>query len=196
VNHFGWPRVLLGGCAAILLLIAGCGSSSNALGPGQGGFNVESAVEPVGEPYYAGFAGFTVVGPHPVHVLRATVLGVPPGLTVVGVYAVSMKESDNPGQNGHYIGGGDEAHVKADYPRLRLHPVTDAVIPPGTGEGDWYLLVVLRSNRPGTFVTSGLRVEYESNGETGSETFPQTVTVHSAVGATFAPFASPRPSAG
>jgi len=189
MNELRWRRVLVSGCAALL---AACGSS-NALGPGGGGLTPTSAIEPVGEPYYAGWIGFPVVGNHPVHVRRVTVLGVPDGLVVVGTYAVSMRESNNPGQAGHYISGGDEAHVRAFYPRLRLRPVTDAVFQP-VGLQDWYILEVLKPIRPGTFTTAGLQIDYDADGQTGSQTYPDRVTVRCAAGATFAPFPpSPRP---
>jgi hypothetical protein len=99
------------------------------------------------------------------------------------------------GKEGHYIGGADEAAVRIVYPRLHLHPVTDATFPAGNKPHDWYILVVLKPTRPGTFTTTGLQVDYESDGQTGSQTYPDQVTLRCALGATLAPLPpSPTPT--
>src|SRR5207302_9112657 len=115
---------------------------------------------------------------------------------LTGTYAVSMAESNNPGQTGHYSAGGDEAHVLADYPRLCLHRSRMRSFLRAISPTSGICSRVLKRTRPGTFTRTGLRVEFKSDDESGSRTYAYAVTVRCAVGATLAPLAAPKPTTG
>ena len=164
---------ILRGCAVLLLtaLLPGCGRS-NALAPEPSGWSFTvPATLPVGDRSYVGFAGLPVNGNKPVHVLSAEIIGASSGLKVLGVFAVSMRETDEPGMQGHYIGGADDASIRRGYPHFALHPAHDAILLPESQPLDWYLIGVVEGTRPGFFKTDGVRVEYEVDGNRGTQTY-------------------------
>lgn len=116
-------------------------------------------------------AGVPLVDHGVVHVRDARIDGAPDGLKVLGVFAVSAKESNGPGLEGHVLGGADEAEVFQKYPRFTLHPARDAILVPSNQPLDWYLVAVVEGTRTGSFKTTGVTIDYESDGEAGSVSY-------------------------
>lgn len=122
----------------------------------------------VGEPVWVGLEVFPVESNEPVRLRSATLLGVPDGMQVEGIWAVSTREL------GHGLIGarGDDLHCQ--YPNLRLHRVSDAVLQPGT-EQDWFLLAKIKATGLGEFRTRGFRVSWEVGSRRGSQTYEDVV---------------------
>jgi len=122
---------------------------------------------PVGVRLYVGFTELPVQGTDPVRLTSASVVGLPSGLKVDRVAAVSEAETARNGAGGHVIGAITEDMLSQGYPNLRLHPLSDAVLHAG-GALDWYVVVVVEATRPGDYRTSGLRLTYAAGGSTGT----------------------------
>lgn len=89
-------------------------------------------------------------------------------MQVEGIWAVSTREL------GHGLIGarGDDIHCQ--YPNLRLHPVSAAVLQPGR-EQDWFLLAKIKAIRPGEFRSKGFRVTGEAGSRRGTQAYNDIV---------------------
>jgi hypothetical protein len=165
-------RTFVRGCATLLLLgvtASACGDAS-ALAPNSSKWTLGTPEVAVGSKNYFGFTDLRVMGSDTVRLTGAAVQGAGEGLRIAGIYAVSMRETAVPGKATHYIADLGEDEVRRDYPGLRLHPVTDAVLVPGSPI-DWYLVVIAVPTRPGRYTSTGIRVDYRVGGDTFSQTF-------------------------
>jgi hypothetical protein len=155
-----WVRLLVVAAAVVL---AACGSDFQALSPDASGTTKGMKVA-VGGDAWIGFTDFGPRGRHPVHLVDAELLGVPPGMRVLGLYAsrTFVGEGQSIGRIGAVRG----------VPGVSLEPVSHAVLTPGEPER-WYLLAHLRGTALGTHLTRGIRVEWRAGSEHGSATFAQ-----------------------
>jgi len=87
-----------------------------------------------------------------VHIRDARITGVPDGLQIVAVHAVKAGESP-------LIGALREPPERD--PRIHLHPLSDIRVVPGAQARLWYLLVVARIIKPGTWRTRGIEVSWK-----------------------------------
>lgn len=164
------PLRWVGAGAAVLAaaLLAGSGSDEALVRMSLG---VGSGAIPVGVAFAVGVP-LEAVGGRVVRVLSAAVVGVPDGVRVDGVYAVSYSET---GPRGITLGAADVPWLRARHPELHMHPVTDAVV---SGRlSDWYLVVEVAATRPGRFSTTGVRVAYEVDGSYGEQVMPMEVAL-------------------
>jgi len=137
-------------------------------------------------------AGVPLVDHGVVHVKDAHIDGAPAGLRVLGVFAVSTKESNGPGLAGHVLGGADEAEVFSKYPRFVLHPAGAAVLVPPKQPLDWYLVAVVEGTRPGSFKTTGVTIDYEADGAAGNQSYAFIIEL-TCPGSPATPLPSPEP---
>lgn len=131
---------------------------------------------PVGEALYVGFTDFPATGMDDIHFTSASVTGVPSGLRIQAIGAVSVSETSVQGQR-HYIGALTQDFLSQGYPHLRLHPVSDAIITPGR-VSDWYLVVVVVATSAGDYLTEGLAVSYSAPGTDGNIQYNYQIRVH------------------
>jgi len=96
-----------------------------------------------------------------VRVREVHVTGVPDGLEILAIHAVRTGESP-------LIGVGDPPEKD---PRIRTHPISDIRVIPGGPRGRWYLLVVARITKPGTWRTRGIDVTWQRGMWRGSTHF-------------------------
>ncbi len=104
-------------------------------------------------------------GRGPVRVRSARLTGVPEGLEVVAFHAVNSSESPR-------VAAADG--LPQHDPRLRLHPVDAIRLVPGEPER-WYLLVVVRLTRPGTWRSTGVAVSWSRGWRRGTVHLPYAV---------------------
>jgi hypothetical protein len=163
-------RIFARKCATLFALgaAASCGNVQ-ALAPNPSKSTWGTPIVTVGSKNYFGFTELKVAGSDPVHLVGAAVQGVPDGLKIAGIYAVSIQETDGTTNSKHYIADLSEDDIRRFYPKLHLHPITDAVVKPGPL--DWYLVVVAVPTRTGRYMTTGMRVDYQVGSDTGSQTF-------------------------
>lgn len=124
----------------------------------------------MGTEEYFGLHPLQVTGSDPVHLLAATVPDVPGGLRIAGVYAVSLSETAHGDRSAALTSSSVQALREQD-PAFRVHPVSDAVIRPGSDYSDWYLVIDAVPARVGSFAITELRVLYESGGSLHAATF-------------------------
>jgi hypothetical protein len=193
--RFLGSRISVWGCAALATLAAltGCGGSSSALSPAPTGWSFTTpGTFPVGDRFYVGMAGIPVHSAAPVHVRAAHLTGVPSGLSVLGVFAVSMRETDTAGLQGHLLGGAQEADIPKRFPHFVLHPAQDAVLVPDGKPLDWYLVAVVEASRPGFYKTTGVAIDYEADGQKGTANYAFIIEL-SATGPPATPLPPPLP---
>jgi hypothetical protein len=162
-----WPSALKRRVALLTVVVAAAGllgfigvvsdrgSKTAGLAPSDTSTDLFLRATPVDSPVWAGLSNFPVRGTKPVRLTSAEVLGVPPGMEIMGIWAIKRLES--PGIMG-FRGGIEE--LTRNHPSLRLRPVQDAVIHPGAA-ADWTLLVQFKGTRPGSFRSSGMRLHWD-----------------------------------
>ena len=138
-----------------------------ALGEGISRTTVFVTSMSVGE--VALFGGSLSLGPRKgtVAVRSVRVTGVPDGMEVVGVHGVNIKEG-SPRQG---AGRGDPAASG-----IKVHPVSDVRVTAGETEW-WYVLIVVRITKPGTWTTSGVDVSWRQGWRRGTQHYPFRVRV-------------------
>ena len=149
---------------------------------------VGTTVDPVGTREWFGFVDLHAQGSHPVHIESAKLLDLPSGLKVDGIYGVSYRESNRPGNTSGYIGSMSQADVDKNYPDLPLHPLTDVVLMPGV-QSAWYIVIIVESQKYGRFTTSGLELDYSVDDSRGSQVYRFRLDVRAGP-----PHSSPSPS--
>jgi hypothetical protein len=166
-------RVVLAGSAAVavvavvITLLVTAARPSHALAPWDSKTTTSAGICKVGDLHYFGLAGFTVLGEHPVHVTKVEVLGVPRGLTVQSVQAVSSKETRLAP-----LGADSQEHwMTSAYAKVPVHPVTDAVLAPHDVSVNWWFLITLRIDSLGKHMTDAVKVSYTAGGDHGSTTY-------------------------
>ena len=113
---------------------------------------------------YVGFAGFGAGGSDPIRFTGAKLVGVPDGLTVKGIYAVSWADSP-------LVGGASADAWQRDKAKVKLHPVTDVVLHPDQRRENWWLVAIVRQTKPGHVQDGGITVDYTAGGRSGSTTY-------------------------
>lgn len=125
----------------------------------------------VGDREYFGLVGFPVTGSQPVHVTRAELTGLPSGLRVAELAAVSVSETKAP-----ILGGAAQADwVGQGYAAMPTHPVTDIVLQPKTTRPAWWLLVKVQVTAAGKQSTTGVKFWYRAGDRHGTATFKYQV---------------------
>lgn len=169
-------RLALTGAATVIAL-AGCGGTGGvkpgdalfqAAGLGHGLVDVK-----INEPIFLDLAALrTNPGTHPIHLLKAVMLGAPPGLVVDHVWAERLSQGGGFGGTGR----GVEAFRIA---QPNLHDVSQVTLDPMCGPAakcqpdhppyppiqDWYLGVQAHLSRPGSYAARGLQILYEIDGQ-------------------------------
>jgi hypothetical protein len=121
----------------------------------------------IGDIEYYGLAGFGETGETSIHVTKAEIVGVPVGLTILSVNAVSIDESQRVA-----IGWASEKDwIDQGYGTMPLHPVSDIVIDPTPVRPNWWILVKVQVAAMGPQSTQGLKLNYTSGGRSGVATY-------------------------
>jgi hypothetical protein len=101
-----------------------------------------------------------------VRVTRARVTGVPEGMQIVSIHAVSLVESSRVG-----VGDGDATAN----PRIRTRPLTAVRL--GGDSELWYLVVTVRITREGRWTSNGVDVSWRDGWRRGTAHLPYHLRV-------------------
>lgn len=119
----------------------------------------------VGETWHFGFNEFAVKEGRSAEIEAINVLGVPDGLEVV---SISVHER---------IVGFAGVGVLSDE-SIKAERLTPARVPRGIElreDYGWQVVIAVRADRAGTFVTNGLQVKYRTGGRRGSQSYPYRI---------------------
>ena len=170
ITKLGGP-LARGGCSALfaglLVFATACGGGQSDIVPGSPDTEGTADCQP-GITWFVGFAGFATTADSPQTVNDVRVLGVPSGLRVVGIYALSLSGAKN-----SRIGLISKAHVLAYRRPERYYPVSHAVLLPEGQKPIWYFVIEIKAASVGDWRTTGLAVSDAS----GTQTFPDRVEV-------------------
>jgi hypothetical protein len=176
IHGGGGRRARTAPAIAAVVLFTACGGPSASLQAPSGSWNVGSGPIAVGTRFDVGYNGFPVDGQGALHVVAARVLGVPDGLRVDELYAVSFAEMARV----HCrvtLGASVDPIFTRSCPLLTHHPVRDAILFPGH-RIDWYFIGVFHATRPGNFQTGGFQVDYLTpDGQQLSQAYRFTVDI-------------------
>jgi len=155
VNRIRWLAGALVVVALAAVLVARFRDSGfQALVPGGGMTTVIAA--DVGQHGFFGIPPFELRTGKPVRIRSITVLGVPEGLHVVGVYATPI---------GYSMLG-----TSREFDRRFLFPVNRAEFQKGR-QPAWYFIVDLRATTRGRFTTRGIDVAWQAGHHKGHTTY-------------------------
>lgn len=112
------------------------------------------------------YYGYEFTPTRNVHLTSAELVGVPDSFTVVGIYAVSLKQS----KQAALAGGTQQDWDQMGYSKTYLYPVSAVNLPAG-GMGGWWLVAKVVPHKPGKQTIQGIRVYYTSGSRSGSTVY-------------------------
>ncbi len=190
-RHRTYYRLL---AALIVLTLGACGGDGGGVRPGDAfwlgaGMGYGQSTVLIDEPIFLGLDVLRAnPGTHPIHLLRAVVLGVPPGLVVDHVWAESISRHGGTGL------GTQRGTVVLDRARPYLHDVSEVTLDPMCGpaakcvpqpspsppDQDWYLAVQAHISRAGSYAaTRGISLLYEVDGQRYQQTLNYRIALSS-----------------
>lgn len=149
----------------LALTLAACGNNSgNLLGP----IGVTTTASGTGRPgalLNIGFQ-FQPTQTESVHLLKASLIGVPSGLREVGsLVAVHAGQTPTHGVGALWGDLIDPWRTKG-----LVHPISDVTFAPAAS--DWVVVATVSSSQAGSYTTKGISLTYSASGKTYTQTFP------------------------